>query len=359
MASPRYSACMTDLSTPSPLEQAPVCRPAPFWRRVALALAVVAIIGVWPDQSVEAVRFAAGNLLAIAPAMLAALLFTALIAASGASELIARSFEGREIVAIGVASLVGALSPVCGITVFPLVAGLLAAGVPLAPIMAFWLASPVTDPGMLAITAAMLGLPFAIGKTVAAFAAGLIGGGVTLAATQAGMFKHAVKTNRLAAAMAAPGCGCDGPDGVSWRVWSTPARRSAFLSAGYETGRLMLIWLSVAFLAEYFLRRHVPTEWVAGLVGAESDYAVVIAATIGAPIYLEGYASLPLLRGLIEAGMREDAAMAFLVAGGITSVWAAIPVWSLVRWPLFALYLALAVVSSMVAGFGYGVYLAL
>lgn len=52
---------------------------------------------------------------------------------------------------------------------------LLAAGVPLAPVMAFWLSCPITDPAMLAATAVTLGLPFAIGKTAAAFGLGVFG----------------------------------------------------------------------------------------------------------------------------------------------------------------------------------------
>ena len=74
-------------------------------------------------------------------------------------------------------------------------------------------------------------------------------------------------------------------------------------------------------------------------VGTDSAWAVPIASVVGAPIYLDGYASLPLVRGLMDAGMSNAAAMAFLIAGGITSAWAAIPVYALVRLPVFALYL--------------------
>ena len=49
---------------------------------------------------------------------------------------------------IVIASLGGALSPFCSCGVVPLVAGLLAAGVPLPVVMAFWLSSPLMDPEM-------------------------------------------------------------------------------------------------------------------------------------------------------------------------------------------------------------------
>lgn len=44
---------------------------------------------------------------------------------------------------IVLASLFGALSPFCSCGVVPLIAGLPGVGVPLAPVMAFWLSSPL------------------------------------------------------------------------------------------------------------------------------------------------------------------------------------------------------------------------
>ena len=322
-----------------------------------LLLATIAGLAVLaaPGLVADALVFAARNLLQIAPVILAGIVLTAAITASGSMGLVAAAFAGREGRMILLAALVGALLPVCGLTVLPLVAGLLAAGVPLAPIMAFWLSSPVTDPGMLAVTAATLGAGFAAVKTLAAFGAGLLGGVVTLALTRAGRLAAPTKDKGYMARITGPSCG--GPTAVAWRFWREPARRAQFRRTAYETGRLMLLWLSAAFVAEFFMNRYLPSELVAPYVGQESAWAVPIATLVGAPIYLEGYAALPLVRGLIDAGMRPDAAMAFLIAGGIVSAWAAIPVFALVRLPVFTLYVVLAVVSAMLAGWASGLVL--
>ena len=66
------------------------------------------------------------------------------------------------------------------------------------------------------------------------------------------------------------------------------------------------------------------------------------AAVVGIPAYLNGYAALPLVSGLMEQGMSAGAGMAFLVAGGITCIPAGIAVWALARPPVFALYLGSA-----------------
>ena len=127
-----------------------------------VSLAILAGVGLtWPEHSANTVKFVLWGLIVVAPIVVPGIVLAAWIIASGADNHIAGAFEGRTLRTVFAASLIGALTPVCGVTVLPLMAGLLAAGVPLAPIMAFWLSSPITDPAMLATTAATLGLSFA------------------------------------------------------------------------------------------------------------------------------------------------------------------------------------------------------
>ena len=57
--------------------------------------------------------------------------------------------------------------------------------------------------------------------------------------------------------------------------------------------------------------------------------------TIGIPAYLNGYAVIPLVAGMIEKGMVPGTVMAFMVAGGVTSIPAAMGVHALVRRNVF------------------------
>jgi uncharacterized membrane protein YraQ (UPF0718 family) len=69
---------------------------------------------------------------------------------------------------------------------------------------------------------------------------------------------------------------------------------------------------------------------------------IVTATLVGVPAYLNGYAALPLVGGLIEQGMAPGAGMAFLVAGGVTSIPASMAVWALAKPQVFALYIGLS-----------------
>ena len=202
----------------------------------------------WPDHVVDAARFVMWSLIVVAPIVVPGIVLAAWIIASGADAHIAGAFEGRTMRTVLAASLIGAVTPVCGVTVLPLMAGLLAAGVPLAPIMAFWLSSPVTDPSILATTAATLGLSFAIGKTLSAFGLGLFGGAITGLFVKTPWAMNALRDNSLARQLSAARCGADRP--FDPRVWRSEARRQSFSRQFGATTRLILVCLIPAYAAE-------------------------------------------------------------------------------------------------------------
>lgn len=318
---------------------------------VAVGLAVVAA-AIWPRPTWDMVQFVATALVSVAPLVIPGIILAAWIMASGADTHIASAFEGRVAYTIIVASAIGAVTPVCGVTVLPLMAGLLGAGIPLAPIMAFWLSSPVTDPAMLATTVATLGVGFAVGKTVAAFGLGIWGGAITSLFSTQSWATTPLRRSTLFGTL--PQCDATKPASFDARIWRDAARRQIFRSNFAATTRLILICLIPAFTAEYALNAALQPEALTAYVGEDVWWAIPFAVIIGAPAYLDGYAALPLTRGLLDHGMSPGAAMAFLVSGGVVSIWGAMAIFPVLRLKPFLLYLALAVSGSIVAGYIFG-----
>jgi uncharacterized membrane protein YraQ (UPF0718 family) len=101
--------------------------------------------------------------------------------------------------------------------------------------------------------------------------------------------------------------------------------------------------------------RYVPAETIAGVLGGTGPGPVVIGALAGAPAYLNGYAAVPLVAGLLDQGMSPGAAMSFVIAGGVSCIPAAIAVWALVKPRIFAVYLGLAITGAILAGFAWNI----
>ncbi len=304
---------------------------------------------VWPHQAWAMSQFVVMGLVSVTPLVVPGILLAAWIMASGADAHIARAFEGRVLHTVIAASAIGAITPVCGITILPLMAGLLMAGIPLAPVMAFWLSSPVTDPAMLATTAATLGFSFAIGKTMAAFGLGLWGGTITSVFAARTWVSAPLRQNRIVGNLSDRGCG--EPLSFDARIWADTKRRTVFRQNAIATTRLILICLIPAFAAEYALNAVLQPEALSAYVGDDVWWAIPFAVFVGAPAYLDGYAALPLTRSLMDHGMSPGAAMAFLVSGGVVSIWGAMAIFPVLKLKPFLLYLALAVSGSLIAGY--------
>ncbi|WP_119273658.1 permease [Taklimakanibacter deserti] len=316
-----------------------------LWSVAAMGAVVLGL--TWPEQTYATLRFVLVNFWDVAPTIAIGIVLSAWVAASGAGAVSAKWFAGRPVSTIVVASAIGTVTPVCGVTVLPLMTGFLAAGVPLAPIMAFWLSSPITDPAMFAVTWAVLGPAFAIGKTIAAFALGLFAGAGTAALTGTSAVEHPLRSSR-----SAEYCSCL-PARFSFQIWREPARMQVFRGELLAMTRLIGLCLGLAFSAEHLLRDLLPPDLLATYVGKESAYAIPLAVMVGVPMYLDGYAALPLVRGLLDAGMSPGAAMAFLVSGGAVSIWGVMAVVAVLRPATIALFVVLATVGSLAIGYGF------
>ncbi|WP_127521534.1 permease [Mesorhizobium sp. Z1-4] len=319
------------------------------WLFSAFVMAVLLVLA--PYQAWTSTGFVARSLAETSPYLLLSIALAAYAGASGADNLIARAFSGSPLTVIAVAALFGGLSPFCSCGVIPLIAALLAMGVPLSGVMAFWLASPVIDPSMFVLTSGLLGAEFAIAKTAAAVGLGLFGGYVTHAVMRAGYLADPLRPG-----VGNGGCGASAvrnPGPVAWKFWSDPDRRAKFRRETWSTTLFLVKWLTLAFLLESLMLAYVPQEWIASALGGSGLWPILTATLIGVPAYLNGYAATPLVAGLIEQGMAPGAGLSFLVAGGVTSLPAAIAVFALVRRPIFVLYLLLALVGSLASGLIY------
>lgn len=319
---------------------------------MAVAAIFVALLLLAPQQAERSFLFTVDAFTGVLPFLLLSVALAAYAAASGADNLIARAFTGRISAMIVFAASMGALSPFCSCGVIPLIAALLAMGVPLAPVMAFWLASPLMDPSMFVLTAAMLGTPFAIAKTLAAFGIGLLGGFGVLA-----LQRTAALTEPLRPGVGDGGCAggkIRAPKKIAWQFWRDPDRRLSFATSARKNLLFLGKWLVLAFVLESLMLAYIPANMVARAVGEAGLLQVVGATFVGIPAYLNGYAALPLVAGLIEQGMAPGAGMAFLLAGGVSSIPAAIAVFALARLPVFIAYLGFAFLGALLAGLTYG-----
>jgi hypothetical protein len=143
-------------------------------------------------------QFIIDNLVGLWPYLALSIPLAVAIRLSNASRFIRRALSGNPRTAILLAVLVGAFSPFCSCTVVPIVASMLIAGVPLSPVMAFWIASPAMDPEIFLLSAAILGWELAIARMVATLLLSLSAGYLTYLLEARGFFGGGILRERQA-----------------------------------------------------------------------------------------------------------------------------------------------------------------
>src|SRR5210317_1479487 len=132
----------------------------------------------------EIAQFIINAFLHIWPYLLVTIPLAVTVQMSGASKYIKRAFEARPLTAILLATILGAFSPFCSCGVIPVIASLLISGVPLAPVMSFWIASPSMDPEIFFLSAGMIGWELAIWRLIGTLLLSLGAGFITHFAVQ-------------------------------------------------------------------------------------------------------------------------------------------------------------------------------
>ena len=82
------------------------------------------------------------------------------------------------------------------------------------------------------------------------------------------------------------------------------------------TGPMFLLGVILSAL----FQRYVPSEWVAELFGENEGFGVLLAATIGVPLYACGGGTIPLLQAWLLDGMSSGSAAAFMLTGPSTKI---------------------------------------
>ncbi len=99
----------------------------------------------------------------------------------------------------------------------------------------------------------------------------------------------------------------------------------------------------------------IPTAWVASLVGGNSLFANFFAAISGgAFMYFATLTEIPIVQGLLGAGMGQGPALALLLAGPSLSLPSMLVIGGELGFKKTAVYIALVVFFSTIAGFVFG-----
>lgn len=110
------------------------------------------------------------------------------------------------------------------------------------------------------------------------------------------------------------------------------------------------IYFLIGIILSALFQRYVPTEAMTTLFGGNEALGVLMAATIGVPLYACGGGTIPLLQQWLADGMSMGSAAAFMITGPATKITNLGAVKIVLGVKRFLLYLAFVMLFSLATG---------
>ena len=150
--------------------------------------------------------------------------------------------------------------------------------------------------------------------------------------------------------------------GVMLYMWFTKNEVFEWFGASWEYAKLILPLLLLGVLVAGFLLGRpgregiIPTEWINRAVGGNSIWANLFASVAGAFMYFATLTEIPILQGLIGAGMGKGPALALLLAGPALSLPNMLVIRSVMGTQKTAVFVALVIVMATISGMLFGAF---
>jgi uncharacterized membrane protein YraQ (UPF0718 family) len=311
--------------------------------------------------------------------------------------------RAKKILAYSVASISGTCLAVCSCTVLPLFAGIYCRGGGVGPATAFLYSGPAINVLAISLTARILGwqlgLARAVGAVVFAIVTGLImafvfrkddaaraGGDIHVpdedesgrTLIQDGLYMLTMVLILVFAAFAKPAPDSEGlwPAifaakwyvtvgllvvlGIMIKAWFTKAERVTWVTSTWGFMKQIFPLLGAGVLVAGFMLGRpghpalIPEHYIETLVGGNSLWANLFAALSGALMYFATLTEVPILQGLLGAGMGKGPALALLLAGPALSLPNMLVIGGVMGVKKTATFCVVIVILSTVAGMLYG-----
>lgn len=275
----------------------------------------------------------------------------------------------------------GAFTPFCACGTMAVVIAMLTTTLPWGPVMAFLTSSPLMSPETFVLLSGVINLRFAIALTTASVFIGLGSGWITHIIEKRTDFlkdQTRFKPGKLVEHLS---CACDETasaeagqccksspvgDGIAKPSVKCLCRNRGIFEfiqkikwreigkSIVDIGFKQILYYFIVFAAiGHIVNQMVPTSWINILFDADNIFAVPLAALIGLPMYVNGDASLPLLKVIMEAGASEGVVLAFMITGPGTSAGVIAGIGTVMKKRAIGLYLAFLLVGAVISGYVY------
>jgi len=265
---------------------------------------------------------------------------------------------------IFLAAFIGIFTPLCACGTLTTAISLLFAGMPLAPVMALLVTSPLMSPSTYLLSLNDLGTEWTVIRTVAAFLLGIFAGVLTHLIRKKGF-----ETEGIFIEGAVPRgdfhdehypderlrCGCKEKFGN--RIAARTSNMFViFLAKSSEMLWLVGKYVLIGIATGTIVQRYMPYEWIYKLFGQEDNLNIIWVTLGSVPLFLHQISASSILyhiKSTLDGTMNGGAGLAFLIGGPVTALPTMLMFWSIFKKRVFFLYMFVCIAGTIMLAYGF------
>ncbi len=229
------------------------------------------------------------------------------------------------------ASLLGIASPLCMYGTIPIAASFSQKGVKDDYLAAFMMSSVLLNPQLLIYSSALGSFALSV-RFICCFLCGIIAGLLVRIFYKKKSFFRFTKFYEIS--------NRDTDPNIFLRLLKNIFRNMK--ATGY--------WFLIGIVLSALFQRYVPTQQFASLFGKQEYFGLLMAATIGVPLYVCGGGTILLLQQWLTEGMSMGAAASFMITGASTKITNLSALKIVIGTKNFVLYFIYIIVFSLLCG---------
>ena len=243
------------------------------------------------------------------------------------------NLSGKKLGVLGIipASILGVASPLCMYGTIPLAASFSKSGMRDSWLAAFMMSSILLNPQLIVYSAALGGTVLSV-RIVSCFLCGIT----------AGLLLHFFYRDKPFFNFS----GFDEPKNKD----TDPNLFLRYLKNLWRNVKATGLYFLVGVLLSALFQRYVPADVMTALFGGNEALGVLMAATIGVPLYACGGGTIPLLQQWLWDGMSVGSAASFMLTGPATKITNLGALKIVLGIRRFALYIVFVILCSLFAG---------
>lgn len=242
-----------------------------------------------------------------------------------------------------IAALIGTVTPFCSCSSVPIFIGFTRAGLPIGMTFSFLISSPMVDVASMLMLMSFFGAEFAIVYAVVGIILAVLGGwllSVLKVEKYVKVYDGTIKDFYAES-----------------EYFNQRQRMNYALNDTKIIVKKLIPYILIGVFIGALIHNWIPQELVLAILGVDNPFSVILAASIGIPIYADIFGTLPIAEALYLAGVPAGTILALMMAVTTISLPSLIMLSQVLKKQLLSLFVGIVTAGIIFVGYIFNIFL--